>query len=336
MSTAQKAPASNLFLDTDHLALALLACYTRDLQGPVRLLSISENATYAVSVSTGQRYVLRIHRRGYHSAATVGSELTWLAALRTAGIEVPRAIPGINGELLQFANLPGQPTHMGVLFDWIVGSEPDPNDDLLASFERLGAINARLHEQVRRWRLPAGFERPTWNHYTMLSPDAHWGDWRQAPHLRTADHDMVTEAVDVIGHQLASYGKAASRFGLIHADLRLANLLVEGEQTRVIDFDDCGFGWYMHDLAAALSFYEHHRDVPIWIERWLRGYARNAEVTQADLDIVPALMVQRRLQLMAWTGTHSETELARSLGPTWVEKTLRLCRAYLDGRLHFG
>ena len=336
MTAANKSPAAAPLSDTDRLAQTFLAQHTSDHQGTVRLLSISENATYAVSAASGRRYVLRIHRRGYHSATTVRSELAWLAALRDAGIEVPRAIPGIDGDLLQFASLPGQPTHMGVLFDWIVGREPDPNDNLLASFERLGAINARLHEQVRHWPLPAGFERPTWNHHTMLGSDAHWGDWRQAPHLQTVDQDVVAETVAAIGQQLSGYGQAASRFGLIHADLRLANLLVEGEHTRPIDFDDCGFGWYMHDLAAALSFYEHHREVPAWIEHWLRGYTRSANVAQADLDVLPALLMQRRLQLMAWTGTHAETELARSLGPTWVKQTLSLCRDYLDGRLRFG
>lgn len=336
MTATSKSHVADQLSDTDRLALTFLARYTRNHQGAVRLLSISENATYAVSTASGRRYVLRIHRRGYHNAATVRSELAWLAALRDAGIEVPRAIPGVDGELLQFASLPGQPIHMGVLFDWIVGNEPDPSDNLLASFERLGAINAKLHEQARHWPLPTGFERPTWNHQTMLGSDAHWGDWRRAPYLRAADQGMIAEAVADIGQRLAAYGQTESRFGLIHADLRLANLLIEGDQTRAIDFDDCGFSWYMHDLAAALSFYEHHREVPAWIEHWLHGYTRSAEVAQTDLDVLPALLVQRRLQLMAWTGTHAETNLARNLGLEWVEQTLLLCRAYLKGQLRFG
>lgn len=34
-------------------------------------------------------------------------------------------------------------------------------------------------------------------------------------------------------------------WGLIHADLCLVALLLEGEHTRTIDYDDCGFGWYL-------------------------------------------------------------------------------------------
>ena len=35
---------------------------------------------------------------------------------------------------------------------------------------------------------------------------------------------------------------------------------------KVIDFDDCGFSWYMYDAATPVSFYEHEPQVPELIE----------------------------------------------------------------------
>jgi hypothetical protein len=49
---------------------------------------------------------------------------------------------------------------------------------------------------------------------------------------------------------MEKFGADHERFGLIHADLRLANLLVWQEKTRVIDFDDCGFGWWEGSRSA--------------------------------------------------------------------------------------
>ncbi|MBO9644002.1 MAG: phosphotransferase [Pseudacidovorax sp.] len=320
----------------DALARAALASYPASYQGEVSLLSLSENATYLVRTAVGDRFVLRIHRPDYHSERAVRSELAWLAALKSAAIKVPEALPGSNGDLLQHASAAGLSTRMAVLFSWIEGHEPDAQENLEASFERLGAINARLHLHARGWARPDGFERPTWNHQTMLGEGAHWGDWRHAPHLQARHHGLIEATIAVIGAQLQAYGQGAARFGLIHADLRLANLLVDAEHTRVIDFDDCGIGWYLHDLASALSFHEHHAAVPVWIAHWLRGYGSVASLDQADLDIIPALLVQRRLQLLAWTGTHSDTQLALGLGADWVAQTLPLCRDYLDGRLNFA
>lgn len=322
--------AANQTITYDRLASIALARYLPLHQGEIRLLCLSENATYAVLSASGARYVMRIHRPGYHSTAAIASELAWLAALQEDGMQVPQAIAGRDGELIQHAGLPGLDSHWVVLFEWIEGREPDPGHDLLASFERLGAITARLHAHARNWQRPAGFQRLTWDHASMLGSQGHWGPWQQAPHLARSQWPLVEQVIARLGGRLASYGQSPLRFGLIHADLRLANLLVDGEHTRVIDFDDCGFGWYLHDLASALSFHEHHPDAPRWIDHWLNGYTRVAGIDQQDLEILPTLIIQRRLQLLAWTGSHASTVTARQLGEQWVQGSLDLCRNYLD------
>ena len=75
---------------------------------------------------------------------------------------------------------------------------------------------------------------------------------------RRRESETLSAALsDLIGRRLAAFGKGHDRFGLIHCDLRLANLLIDGKTVKVIDFDDCGFGWYMYDAATPISFYEH-------------------------------------------------------------------------------
>ncbi len=43
------------------------------------------------------------------------------------------------------------------------------------------------------------------------------------------------------------------RWGLIHADLRPSNIMIDGADLTVIDFDDCGFTWFLDDFASALT-----------------------------------------------------------------------------------
>ena len=53
--------------------------------------------------------------------------------------------------------------------------------------------------------------------------------------------------------------------------------------------------------------------------------------------MIPSLLIQRRIQLTAWVASHSETEMARSLGSGWAGDTVRLCHRYLEGaRLPIG
>ena len=79
----------------------------------------------------------------------------------------------------------------------------------------------------------------------------------------------------------APFGSGTGRFGLVHADLRLANLLVDGDRITVIDFEDCGLSWYLYDLACALTFNEGRADVRELIALWVDGY-RRVEPLSAD------------------------------------------------------
>jgi len=315
----------------DPLAQLAVSRYPPELQGEVKLLLHSENATYEV---TGQQHsVLRLHRPHYHEKIEIASELAWLAALNDAGMVVPRARAGLDGELIQRIELPGLEPRHAALFDWIDGQEPSPDQDLNASFVRLGNITAQLHRHSRHWPRPAWFKRMLWNHASMLGENAHWGRWQDAPYLDSKGQTLLSEAMAQIGARMAGYGEDEQRFGLIHADLRLTNLLLQGDHTRIIDFDDCGFGWFMHDLAAALSFFEHIPDALDWARHWLEGYSRDGELSAEDIDILPDLIMQRRLQLLAWTGTHRGTPQAECLGAEWVEQTVALGRQYLDSTL---
>ena len=147
------------------------------------------------------------------------------------------------------------------MFTFLEGTEP-PEDHLVESFGRLGEVAARMHLHSRSWSRPAGFKRPTWNFESMLGgPRPIWGRWQDGIGLDPDREKLLGRLMDTVARRLERFGSEREQFGLVHADLRLANLLIEGDQTKVIDFDDCGFGWYLYDLSTALTFIEERADV---------------------------------------------------------------------------
>jgi Ser/Thr protein kinase RdoA (MazF antagonist) len=106
-------------------------------------------------------------------------------------------------------------------------------------------------------------------------------------------------------------------------------LLIEKASVKVIDFDDCGFGWYMYDAATPVSFYEHEPQVPGLIESWKTGYRRVRPLSREDEAEIPTFVMLRRLLLVAWIGSHHETDLAKSMGLTYTNGTMELCEGYL-------
>lgn len=140
---------------------------------------------------------------------------------------------------------------------------------------------------------------------------------------------MLEEVAVIIKKRLQRYGKTENNYGLIHADLRLANLLLEGDQIKVIDFDDCGFGWHLHDLASALSFMEEKPIVPKLVNAWLDGYRKVLPFTDTDFEEIDTFIMLRRLQLTAWLASHKESGLVAELSVGWMDGTIELAERYL-------
>ena len=298
----------------------------------VTLVNLSENATYLVEAPDGRRWALRIHRDGYHTKAAIASELAWLIALREHGVAItPRPVKGRNGEIIQTISHPQLPhTRHVVLSEWEGGIEPGIGQDLIKPFEVLGELTARMHHHARQWKRPANFERFTWNFETSLGDrKPHWGRWRDGMGVETEKVKLFGRTVDLIGKRLAAYGHGSERFGLVHGDTRLANLLIDGDMVKVLDFDDCGFSWFMYDAATPVSFYEHEPQVPALIEAWKAGYRRAATLSKEEEEEIPTFIMLRRLLLVAWIGNRSETALAKSMGLAYTEGTAGLCEGYL-------
>jgi Ser/Thr protein kinase RdoA (MazF antagonist) len=111
--------------------------------------------------------------------------------------------------------------------------------------------------------------------------------------------------------------------------MRLANLLVDDETVTLIDFDDCGFGWFMYDLAASLSFIDAGPDLPALKRGWLDGYTAIRPLSPDDLGIIDAMILLRRMALLAWIGSHAETPLAAQHCEQFANQTARLAKAWL-------
>ena len=303
-------------------------------QGAVaRRINVSENVTYLVEAAGGYRAILRVHRDGYHSRRAIESELLWLDALRRDRVVATSGYYlGRNGEAIQVAGVEGlaNPRHL-VLFRFVEGVAPDEADDLSEGFHALGAIAARCHSHVLGWERPLGFERLTWDAEAVFGDTPTWGDWRKAPEVTGHIRPVLEEVEATIRKRLTAYGKAPERYNLIHADMRLANLLVNEAGTCLIDFDDCGFGWLMYDFAAAISFIEDDPRIPEMRAAWVEGYRTVRPLSPADEAEIGTFVMLRRMALLAWIGSHIEAPEPQALAPGFAATTARLGQTWLDG-----
>jgi Ser/Thr protein kinase RdoA (MazF antagonist) len=243
-------------------------------------------------------------------------------------VRTPRVVAACDGRRIVDLE-PGRTPRHAVMFEWLPGTEP-PDHDLVAGFGTLGAITARMHEHSGGWRRPAGFDRFAWDYDGAFGSIARWGRWQDGIAVGPAELAVLGRLDGVLRTRLAAFGRGTERYGLVHADLRLANLLVHGSETFVIDFDDCGWGWLLYDLGAALSFIEDDPRVPALVEAWVTGYRTVRPLSAVDEAEIPTFVLMRRLLLVAWIGSHSGTDLARSMGAAYTAGSCELAETYLS------
>jgi Ser/Thr protein kinase RdoA (MazF antagonist) len=327
--------APDVVADLHRMVAGSLERWGLSPQTVVGLLNLSENATFVLSGPQGpQGLVLRVHRIGYSSAEEIRSELAWINALRRDGvIDTASPLPGIDGELVQTLTSPsGRPSRHAVAFERLPGKEPEAGADAARWFERLGELTARMHVHAKSWALPAGFCRKRWDIGGMVGERSYWGSWREAIGLDGAGETALEQALSLIRQRIDRFGMNPERFGLVHADLRLANLLVHDTHLRIIDFDDCGFSWFMYDFAAAVSFIEHEAMVRDLLRAWVAGYRKAAPLSAEERAEIPTFVVLRRILLTAWLASHSEVPFARQMGAAYTEGTVWLAREFTRGR----
>ena len=315
-------------------ARAALPAYGRAGDSDLRLLSLSENATYLAGAGDDP-IVLRVHRPGYHSLAAIRSELAWMKALREeTSVVTPELVAATDGSDVVDAVVGGDLLYVDAV-TFVPGCTAEEDPDAVG-FDELGRITAVMHRHSRHWTPPAGFTRFSWDLDTILGPQARWGNWRLAPGLSDDDRGWIHRAAEDITARLTEFGCGPERFGLVHADLRLANLMVDPADPAtgitVIDFDDCGWSWYLADLGAAVSFIEDTPTGERIIADWLRGYLQAGSIPTDDLMLIPAFVMMRRIMLTAWIASHHDADSALGVGADFAPNTARLAQRYLTDR----
>jgi len=302
------------------------------------LIKFRENAVFCAHRADGVKRALRIHRAGYHSEAALNSELIWMQHLAAAGIAVPQIVPTRSGQALVEMSVAGvsEPRHVDMLA-WIEGAAPGSAEhglplevDVAAVFFQAGQLAARIHLDSARWQVPAGFVRHAWDEDGLLGEQPFWGRFWELAALTPAQRDLMLHTRERARVDLRRYGRHAEHFGMLHADFVPENMLLHQGRLHLIDFDDCGFGWYLFELATALYFCLDDARFDAIQTALLAGYRALKPLGEEELALLPLFLALRGVTYLGWLHTRPG-KAADELAPLLIERGCQLAQAYLDG-----
>lgn len=314
------------------------------------LLRHEANTTFRVETGGG-RFALRINRPNVHTAQTIESEMAWLTALRReTDLGVPEPVCSRDGSFVVVAEDAGVPVpHACVLMRWLDGRFSDQRLSPV-QLRRVGILEARLHDHAERWIPPTGFRRPRVDTLSDAGKVASMagsaaaslpGDHptrddaerclRLVEALISADAAaLVARALELVWATTGKLAQTPGSFGLIHSDLHCENFLFHNGVVRAIDFDDCGWGFHLYDLAVTLWELEERPGYGDLRDALLEAYAANRALPEDHVIHLQALFVLRRMQMLMWALESRKHAAFRDRWQTWARDELDAIGVRLD------
>ncbi len=273
----------------------------------LRLLKHLVNTTFFLVCASG-RYLVRVHRVKNHTPLRIESELAWLEALsrdKAVTVQTPHRSPG--GRMVVIADAPGVPEPCPVtVLSWLNGHVLPQTRRSPEHFERLGRLVARLHNHAQRWTPPSTFDRPVYDADGVMGPQSGFPLDEIGPtHLPAPiRHDLET-VYDRFKKTEESLGRGPDHFGLIHFDLSFSNVLFTAREVWPIDFDDCGYGFYLYDLAVVLAGPFGEPGFQERSEALFGGYREIRHLDSEWIACLPVFMAARAAALILWAAAQS-------------------------------
>lgn len=297
-----------------------------------------ENMTFRVDAGARGCFALRIHQARYRTDDNIRSELAFMQALGERGIRTPYVVPAKDGAFLVIAESKAVPEPRQCdLFEWIDGrplraaGETYSGDiqALAAIYREVGREAGAIANMSASWVRPAGFSRPSWDAEGIFGRKALLGDFRKLEGISTEQRALLDRLAERLSTDLESFGKSPDRYGLSHGDFLPENIMVCADGIRMIDFDDCGEGWYLFDFTTALLDMLGEPAFDPCLDAMIAGYREHQPLPDEHLAMLPAFFVARALSYLGWAASRTHLEKAAVIKPVLLGAMEEMAPFYL-------
>jgi Ser/Thr protein kinase RdoA (MazF antagonist) len=138
--------------------------------------------------------------------------------------------------------------------------------------------------------------------------------------LTSGELNLFQQIADRFGDATSHLGAGGAVFGVIHGDFTFNNILTHRDGVRVIDFDDCGLGYFLYDIATLLDRLEWRDDYRVLRAALIEGYRTQRELRAEHEAMLDLFLLTR----WAFLGLAFLSAPERSLGRMYAARFMKI------------
>jgi len=276
------------------------------------------NDSYKVTSDEGS-FLLRVYRKEWRGLSEIEFEVGALQHLHSKGAKVAYPLKSIKGSYITSIKAPEGMRHVLItkFADGNALKYKDDNDAIL-----YGRHAAEIHE------LSSAFttQHPRYELNLTHLVDEPLEYIRPFFTNRKKDWAFIKRYSAFLSEQVNSAELSELDYGFCHGDFHCGNAHKHNDEVTFFDFDACGFGLRVYDLAvfkwaARLDEKEQER----W-ELFLEGYRQVREISNNDLRLVDTFVAIREIWLMGLLLGNSDDFSKEWMYNTYLDKSITFLR----------
>ena len=259
----------------------------------------------------------------------------WLRRLNNEKLNVPP--PAMQDEDNPYTAQGGHDEGMwwnAILYHYIEGEARSAEAVSLPEMQQIGGFLGRLHQfAITKPDMPFNQLLTKLDYEGLFGKNGIYYPGDDAIQVFTDAQIMVLETVaEQVKSAMDELGTGESEFGLIHGDLLLKNILFHEAEVHALDFEYCGWGYYLYDLTPILWQLKPQARYPELEQALWDGYTSIRPLSKRHRELLETFIAGRQVASMRWVAANRHNPAYQSK----VEGILAQRTAELQGFLETG
>lgn len=278
-------------------------------------LAYTHNAVFALQHGAEQT-ILRLQTPNTRPRLVAEEHI--LAFLHERGLPVPQPLQRYETDNV-----------IGLHLSYLAGRTRNATDITTDEMTAIGAFLAQLHQMP--YPVDDNEERPRLDWQGLFGADGTYDPGEENVQIFTTEHHEAMSAVaEQVREAMDELGKGTDEYGLIHGDFLLHNILFHEGQVRALDFEYCGWGYYLYDLTPVLWQLKpqpHYADLEAAL--W-QGYTAIRPLAQRHRDLLETIIAGRQVASMRWLAANQHNPAYAGRVGNILDQRAAELRGFLD------